>query len=157
MDISEENIFEFTTPEEKLAYNLISGKDKREIAKELIDQGEVAEDHVWEFIYNFEQHLLGGSTLLGKHGGFFKDILNKFRSSPQGRKWLRNVYEKHMIKSLKCTLFCIAILIATIIVILLMGRNKWIELLGGLMGGFGGILGIIWTLIGFVRWYKVRD
>jgi len=155
--MSEENTLDFNTPEEKLAHDLISGKDKRAIAKELIDQGDISEDHVWDFIHNFEQHLLGGSRFLCKHGGFFQDVLSKYRSSAQGRKWLRSAYEKQMIKSLKWTLFCAATLIATYIVILLTERNKWIELLGGLVGGFGGIVGIIWTLIGFVRWHKVRD
>lgn len=155
--MNEEKKFDFNTPEEKLAYDLISGRNKEEIAKELINQREISKDHVWEFIHNFEQHLLSGSKFLGKDGGFFQDILNKYRNTSQGRKLLRSAYKKHMINSLKWTLFCIAILIATHIVILLMGRNKWIELLGGLVGGFGAIVGIIWALIGFIRWHKVKD
>ena len=73
------------------------------------------------------------------------------------RKWLKSAYKKQMIKSLKWILFCIAILIVTHIFTLLMGRNEWIRLLAGLVGIFGAIVGIIWTLIGFMRWYKVKD
>lgn len=155
--MSKENTLDFNTPEEKLAHGLISGKDKSTIAKELIDQGYISEEHVWEFIHSFEQQFLSGGRLLGKQGRFFRDLFRKYRSSPQGRRCLRSAYEKQMIKGLKWTLLCAATLIATYIIILLSGRNKWIELLGGLIGGFGGIVSIIWTLIGFVRWYKVRD
>jgi len=155
--MSAEKNIDFNTPEDKLAYDIISGRDKKEIAKELINQGEITQDHVWELIYHFEQHLLAGSKFLGKDGGCFQNILNKYRNTPQGRKWLRIAYKKQMINSLKWTLFCIAILIVTYIVILPIARNKWIESLGSFVGGFGAVVGIIWALIGFIRWHKVRD
>ena len=155
--MSKENTLSFNTLEEKLAHDLISGKDKSTIAKEIIDQGYISDEHAWKYIHNFEQHLLAGSRFLGKQGGFFNDLFSKYRNSTLGRKWLKSAYEKQMIKGLKWTLFCLTTLIATYIVILLTGRNKRIELLGGLVGGFGGIVSIIWTLIGFVRWHKVRN
>lgn len=150
-----EEKFGFKNPE-KLAHDLISGRDRKEIAKELVTRGKISEDHVGEYIDYFEQHLLSGSKFLGKDGGFFQEILNKYRNTPQGRKWLKNAYRKQMLNSLKWTLSCSAILIATFIFILLAGRNKWIELLGGLVGGFGAIVGVIWTLIGFKRWRKIK-
>lgn len=48
------------TPEEKLGHDLLSGRSKKEIAEELVASGEFSEDRVWEFIHDFEQHLLGG-------------------------------------------------------------------------------------------------
>jgi hypothetical protein len=152
----DEEKFGFKNPE-KLAHDLISGKDKKSIAKELVNQGEISEDHVGEYVDYFEQHLLSGSKFLGKNGGFFQETLNKYRNTPQGRIWLKNAYRKQMLNSLKWVLFCSVILVATFIYISLVERNKWIELFGGLVGVFGAIVGVIWTLIGFKRWHKIKN
>jgi hypothetical protein len=155
--MNKERASHLKTPEEKLAHDLISGRSKKEIAEELVASGEFSEDRVWEFIHDFEQHLLGGSRLLGKDGTFFKEVLSKYRSSAQGRTWLRRIYKNQMISGLKWALICISMLVCCYVFTLFIARNYWIELLAGLVGLCGAIVSILWAVIGFSRWYRVRD
>jgi hypothetical protein len=159
-----ESEFDFGEHNQKIAHDLIMGKSREEIAKELVkkvypfldpDDPETI-DHICAKIYNFEQHLLGGSKFLSKNGKFFREILSKYKSTTQGRELLRKAYKKQIVGGLKSTLICISIFVACYIVKHIIGRNYRLELFGGFVGLFGAVTSILWALIGFTRWYRVR-
>lgn len=157
--------FYFGSFEEKLADELITGRNKGEIIKEFVEKGLAASEcEAGRFINYFERHLLSGSRFLGKNGRFLQDILDKYKSSPEGRQLLRKIYKQQIIKSIKRLLISMAIIIIYAIFFLLFKpaisdrHNKWIELIGVLLAlAFLGMISyLVWIGIVFIRWYKVR-
>ena len=186
------NDFEFGKYNEKLAHDLIMGKSKKEITKEMVNKlthdlimrefkEEIAKEivekemplsdevdiqfyhYVYKKICDFEQYLLGGSRLLGKHGKWFKNTLKKYKNSPQGRLYLRKVYKREIIHSVKWSIIWLFTLAAFAFVQLLVERHHWdfpgvrylVEIVVFLT--ILTIARIVWILVGIKRWLSVRN
>jgi hypothetical protein len=141
----------------KLAEDIISGKDKKQIVKELIDKKIVSEDHAWEYLNDFEQKLLGGSRILGKNGGYFIELLNKYKDSPIGRRELKKLYWEKTVDAFKYNFIFVIILVINFFLFGFFNikMKGWLSL--WLIFAFVCfIFSFFWFTVCFIRWLRIR-
>ena len=112
-----DGVFYYGDDNERIAHELIRGKSSEEIANGLVKKmfpeidsvdecGECTMNAILSELCEFEQHLLGGSIFLNKKGRFFRKILKEYKSTAQGREYLREHYKEHIFDGLRKAKIC---------------------------------------------------